>query len=540
MGGNLAVSRSVHETRRELEEVRRWEFGGRALRDDEVWLLEDRLAAKRRYKGRAARRRRVTAPADGGGAFEVITEPAVPHVHHPLSEEDIHALLALLPADVRPALRAVRRRAGLREDDMVDEDTEPDPLTGRHGYQREGGIWAPRLRGRFRPAADEIDLFAFVYDERALRVPEVQTVLLWLDQAETLAHEVAHAWDDSGRSSGDRWAMDQEDRAEGYAEEAARDWTGRYAAAYLERAHPERARAYDGWILSHAGIPIPLARVADDLDRSFWGVHIGLYDVCAAWDDAAALDLRTELAREFHYVDDFEPARQILELVLADDAEHTGATILMGDIAVHEQDWDRALRWTDQALRLAPDDLDAREDRVAALIGATRWADAAAAAGRALAMETEDDAAHVRLRLERARCLIELGDFPGADVDLESVVAGGVHRRVAAARALRAESLLRQERWPAARAEAIHALSAAPSLWPSALLTAVAWEAAVRSDDAGGAPVPTERHVEMLRWHGRGAWVDRMVEMGMVPSRHRVTRRQAALRRRQMGRLTRL
>src|SRR5262249_60502916 len=88
-----------------------------------------------------------------------------------------------------PVLRAVRRRTGLRESDMVAEDTEPDPLTGRHGYQREGGIWAPRLRGRFRPGAGEIDLFAFVYEERSLRVPEVQTVLLWLDQAGTLAHE---------------------------------------------------------------------------------------------------------------------------------------------------------------------------------------------------------------------------------------------------------------------------------------------------------------------------------------------------------------
>jgi len=48
MGGDLAVSRSIHETRRELEEVRRWEFGGR---DDEVWLVGDRLAAKRRYSG---------------------------------------------------------------------------------------------------------------------------------------------------------------------------------------------------------------------------------------------------------------------------------------------------------------------------------------------------------------------------------------------------------------------------------------------------------------------------------------------------------
>jgi hypothetical protein len=84
------------------------------------------------------------------------------------------------------------------------------------------------------------------------------------------------------------------------------------------------------------------------------------------------------------------------------------------------------------------------------------------------------------------------------------------------------------------------ALSAGPPLWPSALLTAVAWEAAVHLGDAGAAPVPTERHVEMLRWHGRGAWAVRMVELGSKPIARRLTRREAALQRRRVGRLTRL
>ena len=151
-----------------------------------------------------------------------------------------------------------------------------------------------------------------------------------------------------------------------------------------------RAATNPMMIHRHIGIPIPLARVADDLDRSYWGVHVGLYDVCAAWDDVEALDPRTELAREFHYVDDYAPARRILELVLAEDSDHPGATILMGDIAVHEQDWDRALDWTDRALRVAPHDLNAHEDRVDALVGAERWSDAAAAASRRLAMGALD------------------------------------------------------------------------------------------------------------------------------------------------------
>lgn len=535
------MSRSVHETRRHLDEVRRWEFGGRASPEDEVWLVEDRLSAKRRYKVRAARRRGAHAAFDGPLDVDVISEPETDHVHHPLSEEDIRGLLALLPADVRAFTRAVHRRTGLREDAMRAEDPEPDPMTGRHGYQRDGGIWAPRLAGRFRPRAAEIDLFAFVYDERALRVPEVQTALLWLEQAETLAHEVAHAWDESARSSGDRWAPDEEERVERYAEESARAWTSQYAAAHFERAHPERARAYEEWVLRHVGIPIPLARVAEDLDRSFWGVHIGLREMCAAWNDGEGPDLRVELAREFHYVDDYEPARQILEVVHAEDPEHRGATILMGDIAVHEEDWDRALRWTERALHLAPDDLDAHKGRVDALVGSQRWAEAAAAATRGLEIAAAAAAgAHSRLRLERARCFIEIGDFSQADSDLDIVVGEQVPRRVAAARAVRAESLVKQGRWEAALAEASDALRAQPPPWSSALLTAAAWEASARLGETDRAPRLTERHVELLRGNGRGAWVDRLLELGMAPTSERPTRRQSALWRRQRSQMTRL
>jgi hypothetical protein len=111
---------------------------------------------------------------------------------------------------------------------------------------------------------------------------------------------------------------------------------------------------------------------------------------------------------------------------------------------------------------------------------------------------------------------------------------------VAAARALRAESLLRQERWGSARRDATGALAAGPPKWPASVLTAVAWEAAVRMGEAGAAPVPSEQHVRTPRWHGRGAWVDRLVELGLEPASSQLTRRHAALRRRQIGGLTRL
>ena len=316
------MSRSVHQTRRDLKDVRRWKFGARAALDVEVWLVEDRLAAKRRYKRRASRHRRLAVSTDGPGAVEAVTEPMAEHLHHPLGEDDIRALLGLLPANVRPGLRAVRRRTGF----------------ARGGHDRRGH--------RARPAD---------------RPPRVRA-------------------------------------------------GGRHLGATPPRSLPAECR----------GPSRPSA-------------------------SRQTTSTRTRIA------------------------------------------W---MRWWGPSA------------------GAMRW--------RPPAARSHGDAGGRRrcpLRLERTRCHIELGDFSGADVDLD-VVAGSGRRLATAARALRADSLPRRERWQAARAEATDALNAGPPLWPSALLMAVAWEAAARLGEAGAAPVPTEAHVRTLRLHGRAAWVDRMVELG--------------------------
>jgi tetratricopeptide (TPR) repeat protein len=421
------VTRSIHETRRVLEDAQRWDYGNRRQHEEAVGLIEDRLAQKRRLKRRTERSRSQGQVSATPVPLQITTERIAAYVHHPLSEEDIRALLALFPADVRPLVQRVHRRAGFLEDDMREDEATPDPLTGRHGFEVPGDIWMPRLRGRFRSDPFEIDLFAYVYDEAALRVPEVQTTILWLEQALTFAHEVAHAWDRSGRTARDRWALDESERAETYAEETARIWAKTVATDYFEEAHPVSARAFDDWIVAQVGIPIPLARVCEDLDRSIWGVDKGLLEICANWDNVDELDARVEIAEQFHFVDGYDEAREILRTVLARDADHVPATILMGDIAVHEDRWPDALQWTAKALALAPNELDAHEDRVDALIGAKDWRAAVEACDAALELLSDRrEAKHSGLRLERARCLMELGAFGLAGEDLDQVITHGL------------------------------------------------------------------------------------------------------------------
>ncbi|HEV3167331.1 MAG TPA: tetratricopeptide repeat protein [Isosphaeraceae bacterium] len=528
------MSRSIHQTRRQLEEMRRWDYayGDMERRNEDVRFIEEDLRLKRRYKDRVQKARARLNGAEGlPTALSVTVEEAHPFVHHPLTVGDVEGLVSRFPADVRHVVQSIHLRSGIHEDDMRGEFTEPDPFTGRHGSKPEDEIWVPGLLGRYRLYPGEIDLFGYVYDDARLRVPDVQRVLLWLRQAQTLAHEVAHCWDAASRTARDRWALDEKHRAEPYADDSARMWLVQDAVPYFREKHSEQADAFEAWIETYMGVHISLERAADDTNRTIWGVVVGLREVSAKWGETDQLSSRLDLAQQLHFVDDFAAAQQILQAVLSQRPEDERAVILMGDIAVHEKDWQAALRWTEMALRLAPGDVDAHVDRVDALIGAEDWKAAIAACEQALRLPATEDATYASLRVEWARCLMELGEFADAGEQLDRVIARGQPGRTREAGALRSEMLIRESRWAEARDAALTALRARQKPWHKAIHTAAAWESAQRLDQPRSEPVPTQRHLDLLRHNGRGAWADRLLALGLTPAVDRITRRQAMLAR---------
>jgi len=536
------VTRSIHETRRDLQQARLWDYRELDQHEDRVAIVQDRLALKRRYKRRMSEARALPETADFPVPLEVVTEDARAHVHHPLTEDDIRQLLERFPANVRSTVRRISLRVGLGEATHDENpDKEVDGLIGRYGYELPGGIWAPLRYGQFRYSRriepTDIELFAYVYDESTLRVPEVQGTILWLEQALTLAHEVAHAWDYSARTARDRWSMDEADREEEYANEMAREWSIAVACSYFTEAHPARVEAFNDWVSAHIGIPIPIERVVDDLDRAIWGVDKALLKVCSVWGEIDQLDARVEVADELHYVNDWRPAIEILEKVLDLEPSHVRATALMGDIAAHQRTWNDAVEWTSKAVQLEPKDLEIKVARVEALTGAKQWTEAIGACDEAfqLVVDPADDSLS-KLRLERARALMELGLFEAADGDLSAVNTDEPHR-ANAARALRVEWLVRQGRW----AEAIdHTLTwprEGRSTWVEAVFSATQWEAIrhLRIDKV--ALVPTSQHIRLLRWNGRDEWADRLIAMGLKPANRRTTRRQSEQSRRDFERI---
>jgi hypothetical protein len=528
------VARSTHETRRDLEEARRWEFSDASRKGDTLWVIEDRLGRKRKYKDRRARPASAhrNVPADADWTVDIVVHDQLPGVFQPLSAEDVRGLLSMFPADIRAELGSVHLRLGRLEGDMKQDGAEPDPITGRPGYE-EGPVWTPPLRGRWRGGPAEIDVFGYVYDPARIAVPELLAPILWLFQAEALAHEIAHAWDATGRRNRDRWALDEHARGEEYARARAHDWLVTVAVAYYRQHHRDAAAVFDSWVERHLGARIPLERFAEDLDRSLWGAVRAALDLAGSWSAELENDHRAEFAEQFHYVDDFVNARTVLESVLATDARHPKAVILMGDIAVHEANWPAALQWTARARELFPESADARLDRIDALIGSASWIEALREISDGLtSVAAAERSFHRHARRSRALLVAGqgLGDLLAADVTW--LREEGTRLDRATADAIEAEWNLRRGRADEARLIARRALKAQrkpPGIW-GAMIRAVAWETA--TDDASRERTkPSERDVDLLIGNGRQHWVERLRAAGLVPRAGR-TRRQADLMRR--------
>ena len=336
-----------------------------------------------------------------------------------------------------------------------------------------------------------------------------------------------------GQISGDRWGIDDKVRAEEHAQHFADKWLIDAAVPYFHERYPDRWNRFEAWTAKHIGIPVTAARAAEDVGRALGGVDQGLLSVCAQWDEGNEAALRVRMAEHFHFVDDYEPAKRILHTVLGAHPRNAAATRLMADIAVHEKDWDGALEWSAAALELNPEDLESRKDRVDALAGAQLWDAAIEECNETLQLKGDRNLLRT-LKLDRVWCLIESKDYGAANESLEELLSdpGLTSMRRQRAGALKADILMHQEQWKAARDFAMGALVETRHPVALAFLTAAAWEASTRLGDASSAPVPTGRQLELLGFNGRKPWADRLIALGLEPVEARLSRRSAALARR--------
>jgi tetratricopeptide (TPR) repeat protein len=523
------LSRSIHTTRRSLEEARRFRYSSHEKRREVLQALRDELTVKRVIKQAVDEERRV---GDRPVAFlppeaiPIRARELGPYVHYPASPADLVGILRAMPPGTADGLRAIELDlAPVSPDDVDDADEEPeasklDPFLGRLGQESIPGVYSGRTLGIYASANATIRLFGYVYDP-ARPNRELIDLHLRLRMLGTFVHELAHHHDAMTRIARGRWMAIDEEKVEVYAEAMQYEWVRRIVAPYIARAYPDAVQHFGAWMLRHGGVPISLETLAGDPRytvgangvRLFFSVESAFELLLEDVERGADVEsTRLEFARSLHYGEHYEEALAALAQLLADAPGHIGARILQADIHVHQGRYAEAIGAMRRLLAESVDQDDAWEVLGDALQDEGDWAGVLDARTRAYELRRERGAEAYEVDwalAARARARLELGDYPGLLEDLVGLERDGRWRASRSAATLRAMMFLRQGHFEEALEVAMTAL--AVDSWGKLVeLEAVRFEAARRLDRSTVAGELSPIALARLKTLGHGAWVDRL------------------------------
>jgi hypothetical protein len=380
------VSRSIHTTRRTLKNLRRMDFSDR---DEKATLLRqarEEYLRKRRIKRRVNEERHQPAPPLAGtdpSSIPIEIADESPHIHYPLSVDDIRSLLMALPSTATEGISRIQLLLGkeyMSESRGGDSD-EPDPFSGRESYQVLPGIYsAPILGTYFRPSG-QIALYAYVYGVEALpRLPlpaEATLAYLRLRAAQTLIHEVAHHHDETQRIARGRWLSDREATFENYAEKMEHEWTQTIGIPWMEARFPHETKALIDWLAEFGGCRLPLSFFATDprvthRNTGMRRICIGqpfesfIEELTVAPPAGQSAETHLKFAWELHYADQYERCLELVDRILSDRPDWVDALLCKADTLEHLERLDESWDFAQIVLRAQPDNEDAF--RVLALI----------------------------------------------------------------------------------------------------------------------------------------------------------------------------
>jgi hypothetical protein len=199
------VARSIHTTRRDLEEARQWLFADRERREAELKQLREQLSKKRQIKDTVKERRvrqDVLSVAASPESISIRMADQSASVHYPAGPADVLAVLRRIPSGVLEGLVSIDLCLGSEIQEESEEDLEGafcDPLIGRIGFEHLPAVYCGRILGQYHPDSARIFLCAYVYDEN-LPEREMWELYLRLSMLATLVHEIGHHYDMSARS----------------------------------------------------------------------------------------------------------------------------------------------------------------------------------------------------------------------------------------------------------------------------------------------------------------------------------------------------
>jgi tetratricopeptide (TPR) repeat protein/predicted Zn-dependent protease with MMP-like domain len=431
----------------------------------------------------------------------------------------VRATLQLLPPGTLDGLSRVVLCLGAEyQRDLVEAEVgygEPDPLLGRLGSNSLPDVYTGACLGTYFSHDASIWLYAYVYHAATMPDWELRELYLRLQMLETLMHEVAHHWDGTACDVRGRWVDRPEGKSEWSARKRAYQWTQQFVIPYLEQSYPAATRALVEWVSQHGGVALPLSKLVNHPDENLFSTGSAVESLFSACDQGLSpQEARLEFARDLHYAQRFDDALQCLAAILADRPEDSTVRTLQADIYEHQERYEQAEHIARAVVTEAPAYADARDILVDVYRAQGQWHELEAAATGVIELVQADGKKPVSALCARTCARIELGDVAGATADIQEIqrITGTGRTSSEAVASLRALLLLRTEQYEEALRIAQSLLQRPRGSLPwCGMLLAVRYEAAHRLGRPQEAATLSARAAKLLRRHGHGQWIDRLV-----------------------------
>ncbi|CAN5553996.1 hypothetical protein BH11CYA1_BH11CYA1_08390 [soil metagenome] len=269
------MSRSYHATIKSQKELERWNFSDKNEKSKLSEEISKKLDHKRTVKATNVQWRR--SPDDyfstNISTLQINVSKEGDYDHHLISEQDVRAILNMLPAGTVDGLIAIDLCLGKEHQD-IDEDS-PDPLTGRFGGELVSEIYSGESYGCYYPSTARIFIFNWVY-KHDNQIAQLIQAYLKLYSLSTLVHEVAHHYDNGNRLNHPRWSTSGLKSIEMYAEAKQYNWTQELVTEYLVQAYPQECKRLLDWVSEYGGIELTLADLAPECRRTTKGKGTGV------------------------------------------------------------------------------------------------------------------------------------------------------------------------------------------------------------------------------------------------------------------------
>lgn len=512
------MSRSVHTTRRQLDDLRRTNYADPFRQSEAIARATDRLQRKATIKARTVQERREGAFAETTGGVEtipILVRDEGPYTHYPAGKDDLRAMMRRLPPGSLDGVSRVVLCVGAEDQhEMADVENgqgERDPIVGRLGYEILLGVYGGIASGVYAEEDASIWLYAYIYEPEGLCDRQVKEHFLRLRTLSTLMHEVAHHHDRSACDRRGAWAYRSVGRREWSARNREYAWTMRYVVPYLEEAYPVETDALIQWVRAHAGAPLALSEMHDRPDELPFSTRVAIERLFDAVDAGEAdRDIRLDFAHELRFAERYDEALRVIAAFIVEHPDDLCALTLQAGVYTRLRRYEEAER---VALAVVGRDsamTDAWKELARVYRAQGLWSDLARVCETALRLPNLNNLSIQTLLIERASALIELGDFEHAEADIERLAqyrGEFIQRDVMSLRAL---LLLRTGHIEEALGLAATYPLRSRTLPPRGILAAVRYEAAMRLRRPSEAGVLSARLVTLLREFGYGAWLRRL------------------------------